>query len=521
VTSTDAPLLERSPERVRRVPVAAHGRYHARKYRHPLRKVALFAFRDGPLEAVRKARSKLMERRIEAAQMILVCAWSDDGEQRIGITRDVGGTPRFHTELVFAAPDTLSIDHVHLTDDAIAALEAYLPVPECPLADRVARAVRAANPGLAGLDPADAANLVDAADAATDAHPAGPAHAADDADPAHARGRFPRGSHSGEGTGGVFLLGYGGYVREQILPRFRAEVVGATDHKTELLREAHQGDFPLFRDLADLLPAIAAAHRPLVIVATYHSDHVASAVAVLDANPGARVFIEKPAAVTVADAEVLLERRAAGAWIDIGFNRRYAAMTAELAVAAQRLPRPLVFSALVKELKLPASHWYGWPNQGTRVTGNLCHWIDLAHHLVGAPCKEVQAVGSPGSDETVSATLRFQDGSIAALVATDAGDDLGGVTEYLELRGGGTTLVVDDYRRLVELEDGRRRLRRHRREKGHARMYRELRRRWLEDAEPAYPAADIVAVTSTTARVVEAVASAAAGAAKAAGATSP
>jgi predicted dehydrogenase len=484
VTSTDAPLLERAPERVRRVPVEAHARYHARKYRHPLRKVGLFALRDGPLEAVRKTRSKLVERRIEAAQVILVCAWRDHGGPRIGITRDLGGTPRFHAELVFAAPDSLSIDELRLTDDAIAALEAYLPVPECPLAPRVATAVRAANPGLTPLDGADGA---------------------DGAHDAPARGRAPLRSRGGGGTGGVFLLGYGGYVREQILPRFRGEVAGAVDHKAELLGEAHRGDFPLHRDLADLLPAIAAADRPLVIVATYHSDHVVSAEAVLDANPDARVFIEKPAAVTVADAAVLRERREAGSWIDIGFNRRYAAMTAELALAARRMPRPLVFSALVKELKLPASHWYGWPNQGSRVTGNLCHWIDLAHHLVGAPCAEVQAVGSPASDETVSTTLRFEDGSIAALVATDAGDDLGGVTEYLELRGGGTTLIVDDYRRLVTLEDGRRRARRRRREKGHARMYRELRRRWLEGAEPVYPAADIVAVASTTARIVEAI----------------
>lgn len=494
-----SPLIERVPDRIRRVRVAAHARHHAIKYRHPLRKAGLFALRDGVLETIRKARSKLVERRVEAAQQILVCAWRDGGAGRIAITRDLGGTPRFHTELVFAAPDTLSVDQVRLTDGAIAALEAYLPVPECPLADRVASAVRAANPGLTELDAAGDEPIADVA-----------------GDDVHARGRLPPRFDGGGGAGAVFLLGYGGYVREQILPRFRGEVAGAVDHKAELLREAHRGDFPLHRDLGDLLPAIASADRPLVIVATYHSDHVACAVAVLDTNPDARVFIEKPAAVTVADAEVLLERRAAGAWIDIGFNRRYAAMTGELAVAAQRLPRPLVFSALVKELKLPASHWYGWPNQGTRVTGNLCHWIDLAHHLVGAPCAEVQAVGSPASDGTVSATLRFEDGSIAALVATDAGDDLGGVTEYLELRGGGTTLTVDDYRRLVELEDGRRRVRRRRREKGHALMYRELRRRWLEAAEPAYPAADIVAVAATTARIVAAIPTATAGSSSAA-----
>jgi predicted dehydrogenase len=476
VTQPGRPLLEIEPDRVRRVPVSSHARYHAEKYRRPLRKLALFALRDGPMETLRKARSKLVERRVEAAQEILVCAWRDAAGARIGVTRDLGGAPRFHPELVFDAPDDASPDDVRLPDDVTDLLESYLPVPECPLAPAVATAFLAANPELSRVAE-------------------GPPPTRRKTPPAPARTGEPA-------AGRVFLLGYGGYVREQVLPLFRGDVAGAVDHKSELLRQHSPSHFPVYRDLDDLLPAIAAAERPLVIVATYHSDHAASALAVLDANPDARVFVEKPATVTVDDARALAERRAAGAWIDVGFNRRYAAMTADLVDAAARLPRPLVFSALVKELKLPPTHWYRWPNQGTRVTGNLCHWIDLAHHLVRRPCVAVEAMGDGVADATVSAILRFDDGSIATLVGTDAGDDLGGVMEHLELRGGGSTLVVDDYRRLVRTEDGQRRVRRARREKGHGRMYRALRRRWLDGAEPLYPAGDLVAVAESTAAIV-------------------
>jgi predicted dehydrogenase len=480
---SSGPLVEVEPTEVRRVPVGAHASHHARKYRHPIRKAWLFARRDGPFETVRKVRSKRAERRVEAAQQILVCAWGDGASRCIGITRDLGGVPRLHPELIFRAPAHLDPAGIQLPGDVLRLLEAYLPVPECPLAPAVATAVRAANP------------LLDTGGSL------GPGRSAPSAGqgPPHRTGRTGR--RDAMDRGSVFVLGCGGYVREQILPLFGRDVAAAVDHKAELLRAHWRPGFPVHRDVDAVLPAIARAERPLVIVATYHSNHVHSALAVLDANPGACVFVEKPVATTVADAETLARRRADGAWIDVGFNRRHAALTDRLGMAAARLPRPLVFNALVKELKIPASHWYHWPNQGTRVTGNLCHWIDLAHHLIGARCVGVQALGD---DATVSASLRFAEGSVATLSATDAGDDLGGVTEYLELRGRDTTLVVDDFCRLVELEDGRKRTRRRRREKGHRRMYRDLRDGWLEGAPPAYPVQDIVAVARLTAAVVEA-----------------
>jgi predicted dehydrogenase len=147
-------------------------------------------------------------------------------------------------------------------------------------------------------------------------------------------------------------------------------------------------------------------------------------------------------------------------------------------------------------LKLPPTHWYLWPNQGTRVTGNVCHWLDLAYHLIGVTPLEMTLAQT---GDTVTLAVKFEDGSLATIVATDHGDDLPGVTERIEVRGGGTTMVVDDFRRLeVSSAAGRSVRRRLRRDKGHAAMYEDLRRRWLADASPAYPTEDLYRVGSLT-----------------------
>ena len=69
--------------------------------------------------------------------------------------------------------------------------------------------------------------------------------------------------------------------------------------------------------------------------------------------------------------------------LEVGFNRRYNPLVerARKELAAESGPTTLV--ATIREVDITPDHWYLWPNQGTRVAGNLCHWIDLALHLIG------------------------------------------------------------------------------------------------------------------------------------------
>jgi predicted dehydrogenase len=480
----------------RRLPAVEFERHFRVKYGNPLRKALTFLITEGPGATLRKRQSKQIERRIEADQQIVIALVELNARRMIGVTRDIGGALRFDPALLFVASGeeltAASLDAVDLSPRARLLLESWLPVPSCPLDQALPAEILAHNDWL---------RPVPSSAAATGAR----------------RERRAGGEAAAPGSGGsaravrdepsrraVYLIGYGGYVREQIMPHFRGEVAAAVDYKAGLILRHTGGAVPVREGIDDVLPGIAAAERPLVIVSTYHSDHVAAAGAVLAANAGARVFIEKPPCVTVDEARTLAGLRAGGAWIDIGYNRRYAPFTAELRARLQQQPRPWVLLAEVKELKLPPTHWYFWPNQGSRVTGNICHWLDLFCHLVPAPVAEMTVLGDEGS---MTLALAFRDGTLATIVASERGDDTAGVTERIQARAGAATITIDEFRSLEQTSGtGRERTQRLRRDKGHGAMYRELRRRWLADEPPAYPAEDIVRVAEVVARAARAVA---------------
>ena len=155
---------------------------------------------------------------------------------------------------------------------------------------------------------------------------------------------------------------------------------------------------------------------------------------------------------------------------------------------------PVVMTCIIKELALPSSHWYYWPSQGTRVTGNLCHWIDLGMAIIEASPKQVSVVsavdGIPGDELTVAVV--YEDGSRLNLVATNQGNPLRGVQEYIDIRQGDLTVSIDDFLVMTVQEGGDRRVRRSIiRDKGHARMYGDFSRRVQNGAHHSYPDRDL------------------------------
>jgi predicted dehydrogenase len=158
----------------------------------------------------------------------------------------------------------------------------------------------------------------------------------------------------------------------------------------------------------------------------------------------------------------------------------------------------------VRELSLEPDHWYLWPNQGTRVAGNLCHWIDLAVFLIGPGANPTSVTVSPrvvsgaiGDDAERSFSIEFDDGSMACLLATGRGDQVRGVQELIEARRGPLMVRLDDLWRMVVVRGGRRFSRRTLwRDKGHQRMYREALTRFARGEPAAYPIEDLVVVSS-------------------------
>ncbi len=187
----------------------------------------------------------------------------------------------------------------------------------------------------------------------------------------------------------------------------------------------------------------------LLVVTTFHETH--APLSVIGLRAGKRVFVEKPPATT---RDQLAELHAVCAqspqrW-RVGYNRRYAPLTLAALAALDRDDGPTTVVCTVREASIPRGHWYYWPNQGTRITGNLCHWIDLAFLLCRKRDPVTLCVTAPvvdgRRDEETCIVIEFEDGSQATIIGTGRGDGTLGVQERVEARRGGSTFVIEDYR---------------------------------------------------------------------------
>jgi predicted dehydrogenase len=302
----------------------------------------------------------------------------------------------------------------------------------------------------------------------------------------------------------VALLGAGDYARTEIVPRldgrFERHVVADREPQIAALAAETRGFAFATTDAfeaIDLMP-----QSGVVFVATNHDSHAALAAAALGA--GHRVFLEKPPVVTHADLALLVEAiRDSGRMPEIGFNRRYNRLMVDVRRHLGGQPGPATVTSIVKEVALEPDHWYLWPNQGTRVTGNLCHWLDLGVFLVGGAATPTEVTASPAvnvaretADEERVVSVGFDDGSLVSVVATGRGDDIRGVQELVDARRGRVTATLDDLWKLTVRHDGvTRRDRTIFRDKGHGAMFAAATERLADGRQSPYPLRDLVIVS--------------------------
>jgi predicted dehydrogenase len=136
----------------------------------------------------------------------------------------------------------------------------------------------------------------------------------------------------------------------------------------------------------------------------------------------------------------------------VGFNRRFAPATEFVMARLARTSGARVIHMRVNAGAVPANSWVHDPvTGGGRITGEGCHFVDLAAHIAGSAIVgvDVAALGAPDPaaalHDNVAITLRFADGSIANIVYTSKGNPASG-KERVEVFAGGITAVIDDFR---------------------------------------------------------------------------
>jgi predicted dehydrogenase/threonine dehydrogenase-like Zn-dependent dehydrogenase len=190
-----------------------------------------------------------------------------------------------------------------------------------------------------------------------------------------------------------------------------------------------------------------------VFVTGRHSEHAPLALAALRA--GKHVFLEKPMAVTEAEATELASVAAqSGLRFTVGFNRRFAPLVSELRKVMTGVSGPFMLHYRVNAMKMSLNHWqYEAAEGGGRIVGEASHFLDLLWAIVGerpSALAAFQASGQAGdhpASEDMQVMLRFPGGSVAHLLYTALGDK-SLPKERLEVFRGGAVAVLNNFERL-------------------------------------------------------------------------
>jgi predicted dehydrogenase len=485
------------------VPLVKLKNASGRQQRRPGRKVAVFLVTDGPRSTVRKARTKREEPRFTGDLWVSLALGEVIGSGR----RVVALAPR-----VPSCAQQLVV-HRDLVADVTADFEqADLERASTRLALHAETLNRLARQNFlySGMNPPPDLTRLLAEVVRTDDAPLA------ETTPAVVRPPKADGKaadtvlrlKSGPSRSGipVAVLGGGDYTRTEIIPglRWAKLTLYAVANREPQIAAMVGRQFGFALATTDSERAIAELPAPgLVVVATAHDSHTQLACAAVQA--GHRVFIEKPPTVTPQDVRRLAAAmRAYPGSMEIGFNRRYHPLVRKARTRLARESGPTSITCVVKELSFERDHWYFWPNQGTRVTGNLCHWIDLAVFLIeGSPLPVSVTLSprvpglEPGSDEERVLVVTFEDGSLLTVLGTTRGDDIRGVQEHMDLRRGHVSIVIDDLWKLrVRSEGIEHSTRTLFREKAHTTMYREGLARVVAGQPSVYSVRDMVVVSA-------------------------
>ena len=252
-----------------------------------------------------------------------------------------------------------------------------------------------------------------------------------------------------------------------------------------------------------------------LVIATRHHLHARLVLAGLRA--GKHVFCEKPLCLSEDELRSIIRgylgitstRRPA---LMVGYNRRFAPMAAQMKSFLAPISEPLALHYRVNAGYLPPDHWVNDREQGGgRILGEVCHFVDLLMFLAASPIVEVEGRAlrnsSRYSGDNVVISVRFANGS-EGTISYLANGDRGFSKERLEVFGGGTVAVLEDFRRLELMRDGHKRTThsRWRQDKGH-------RSEWIAFAESVRKGQDapisfdeLVCSTLATLRIQESVA---------------
>jgi len=287
----------------------------------------------------------------------------------------------------------------------------------------------------------------------------------------------PRSRSNKQPRVGLSIIGAGNFATSTLLPALErldgVDLLGVCTRSGVQARHVAK-QFKFQNCTTDEQQVLKDQNCDAVVIATRHHLHAQQVIRALQA--GKHVFCEKPICIHEDELAEILRAYTAASWkpvMTVGFNRRFAPMALRLKSFFSELQEPLALHYRINAGCLPPDHWVNDPEQGGgRVIGELCHFVDLLIFLTASvpvkvyarPLRETERY----SGDNLSVLMDFENGSQATINYV-ANGDCAFSKERLEVFGGGSAAVLEDFRRLELVCHGRKQVirSRWRQDKGH------------------------------------------------------
>jgi len=191
-----------------------------------------------------------------------------------------------------------------------------------------------------------------------------------------------------------------------------------------------------------------------VYIASNHYSHCDYAIRCL--KNGKTIYVEKPVVVN-RDQFVLLKKELEEKPDNFycGYNRPHSPAVKRINRIVKDYHKPFTLSCFVFGHNIPKDNWYRDPIEGTRVCGNLGHWIDLAMHLLfwREQCPKYLKISIAYSDlavpdDNISLCMVSDKGDLISIILTSRNEPFEGIMEDISLQWGEVNAKICDFRKL-------------------------------------------------------------------------
>ncbi len=190
----------------------------------------------------------------------------------------------------------------------------------------------------------------------------------------------------------------------------------------------------------------------LVYIASNHATHTSYAIKCMQA--GCDVYIEKPMSTTWEQFETLVKvANNTNRAVYVGYNRPFSPAVNTIKKYILDHSLPFTLSCFITGHYIPEDHWYRNPEEGTRVCGNLGHWLDLTIHILLWSGEKLSFIDinicysdQKMPSDNFCVTLHSERGDLITLIFSSRSEPFEGVNESINFQQGDLIAKINDHR---------------------------------------------------------------------------